>query len=359
MNALTNSVTLSIALVALFSALWAARGARASTLNFVYVLFCTSLAMVMLDRALGDAWAEFRLVAQMAAGGTCGLFWLVARALFRADRAIALPHWLFVASIAVPSTLSPLLQAAQSSGAQWPVPLIAGLWNIQLLLSSAALVLAVWEGLNGWHQGLERGERGLRLSYFAIVGACVLVSESFGPLSQSPWVALQALAQALCALAVLTLANVAVAYRNRHPLLVPPHQASPPRPAPTQNDMALGARIETVVREQSLFLQPELKVATLAALLNAPDYKISRAICGALGQQNFNQYINRYRIAYAKRLLLEPQQSRSILLIGIDSGFASIGPFNRAFKSSVGITPRQFRAQVRTTPTPGATAVHG
>ncbi len=39
----------------------------------------------------------------------------------------------------------------------------------------------------------------------------------------------------------------------------------------------------------------------------------------------------------------------SILEIALDSGFASIGPFNRAFKEMTGQTPRAFRAAGRST----------
>jgi AraC-like DNA-binding protein len=34
---------------------------------------------------------------------------------------------------------------------------------------------------------------------------------------------------------------------------------------------------------------------------------------------------------------------RPILLIAFDCGFASVGPFNRAFKAETGLTPRMFR----------------
>ncbi|MEM8546929.1 MAG: helix-turn-helix domain-containing protein [Pseudomonadota bacterium] len=33
----------------------------------------------------------------------------------------------------------------------------------------------------------------------------------------------------------------------------------------------------------------------------------------------------------------------SILAVAMDSGFASLGPFNRAFKQDTGVTPSQFR----------------
>jgi AraC-like DNA-binding protein len=54
--------------------------------------------------------------------------------------------------------------------------------------------------------------------------------------------------------------------------------------------------------------------------------------------------VNTHRIARARQMLADPAlRSRPILLIALDCGFGSIGPFNRAFKAGVGVTPRAFR----------------
>jgi AraC-like DNA-binding protein len=34
-----------------------------------------------------------------------------------------------------------------------------------------------------------------------------------------------------------------------------------------------------------------------------------------------------------------------VLVIGLESGFASVGPFTRAFKQFTGLTPNQYRQQ--------------
>ena len=54
--------------------------------------------------------------------------------------------------------------------------------------------------------------------------------------------------------------------------------------------------------------------------------------------------MNGGRVAYAKGRLADPERDREpILNIALDSGFASLGPFNRAFKDVTGQTPREFR----------------
>ena len=81
-----------------------------------------------------------------------------------------------------------------------------------------------------------------------------------------------------------------------------------------------------------------------------PEHRVSRLIGQSLGEANFNQWVNRHRVAHARRLLADPACSASILDISGDAGFASLGPFNRAFKAATGCTPTAYRAAHRTTP---------
>ena len=63
----------------------------------------------------------------------------------------------------------------------------------------------------------------------------------------------------------------------------------------------------------------------------------------ATGEKNFNQLLNRHRVAHACRLLARPAGFENILHVSSESGFASLGPFNRAFKSMMGCTPTEYR----------------
>jgi AraC-like DNA-binding protein len=117
---------------------------------------------------------------------------------------------------------------------------------------------------------------------------------------------------------------------------------------PTPEEIALARTIEAYVKTHDCYLTTHLKVSRLATLLMEPEYKITRAITGVLGFKNFNQYINQYRIEHAKTLFADNKfDDVSILTIGMDCGFGSVGPFNRAFKSHAGVTPREFRAMAR------------
>ena len=50
----------------------------------------------------------------------------------------------------------------------------------------------------------------------------------------------------------------------------------------------------------------------------------------------------------AKAALADPANARaSISALAFDLGYASLGPFNRAFKDATGLTPTAWRARVQ------------
>ena len=154
--------------------------------------------------------------------------------------------------------------------------------------------------------------------------------------------------QGAAATAIVVTSWIAVQYRSENPL------GRPERVADTADEDRLIARaIERFMRDEQAYLTPDLKVASLAKRLREPEYKISRVITQSLCAPNFNQYVNAMRIEHAKTLLAgETGQKRSILAVALDSGFASIGPFNRAFKAREGMTPREYRNDAQPRPQP-------
>ena len=60
-----------------------------------------------------------------------------------------------------------------------------------------------------------------------------------------------------------------------------------------------------------------------------------------------------HRIAAAKTRLADPGEARvSISTIAYDIGFASLGPFNRAFKEEAGVSPSEWRRKMLEDPSP-------
>lgn len=257
---------------------------------------------------------------------SCGWAWLMARALFDPARTDAIWPRLVVGV---------LMGAGVVAALGSPDSLISGTAaKIYAISGSAALLLTLIEPFQRHGCVISPSEKRFRLIFVVVfaglVGAAVLgVWIDRGPV------------QTLCALVGLCGVMAATAFRLRHPLTKATRPAAAPRPI-REEDADLTERLVRLLQDQAIYAEPDLRACDVAAKLGAPEYRISRCVSG-LGFSNFNRLINHHRIALAKSLLSDPREERSILDIALDCGFASTGPFNRAFKSDTGMTPRAYR----------------
>lgn len=110
-------------------------------------------------------------------------------------------------------------------------------------------------------------------------------------------------------------------------------------------DANLVAALERLMTHDRVYRTQSLKITDLARMVKVPEHRLRHLLNYTLGYRNFNAYIARWRIAEAKQALLDPDQVEvPISTIAIDSGFQSLAPFNRAFKTDTGMTPSEFRA---------------
>ena len=113
---------------------------------------------------------------------------------------------------------------------------------------------------------------------------------------------------------------------------------------PTAIDAALLRRLEHLMSVERAYRREGLTIGSLSAELGVPEYRLRQLINEGLGHRNFNAFLNRYRIDEAKAALADPgQKDVPVLTIAMDTGFQSIGPFNRAFKAATDVTPTEFR----------------
>lgn len=129
----------------------------------------------------------------------------------------------------------------------------------------------------------------------------------------------------------------------------PPAQADAAR-APAQpvlldrGERALAAALEHAMRFDRAYRLESLTIGRLAQALDTSEHRLRRLINRGLGWRNFNAFVNSYRLAEARAALADPAQvATPILTIALDAGFASLGPFNRAFRADTGQTPTAFR----------------
>lgn len=105
-------------------------------------------------------------------------------------------------------------------------------------------------------------------------------------------------------------------------------------------------RLLMLMETEAPWREPELTLADLAHRLRLPPAQLSRVINAGAGQ-NFNDFVNTYRVADAARRLRDPQfRHYTLLAVALEAGFNSKSTFNRVFKKLNGLTPSEFVAQV-------------
>ncbi|MGL6291316.1 MAG: helix-turn-helix domain-containing protein, partial [Silanimonas sp.] len=336
---------------------------RKTDAELLFAVFCCSMAMAMLRPGLGDVPVAVTVLVTLGACATCNVYWLVARALFRGDGGVGRVHLAAAGGI---TALIVLYRAAEAAGAGAGMSVLGDLLT---LASSTVLVLAFLEALRGWAT-LPRDERRLRVACMLVYGGCLVGGTAVGAVASAnpEWATVHRVVVLGCSTAILVFSHVALRLRRRQPwpavvavateassggrmaseedLALAATHAVPEVRMASEEDLALAATLRDALERRALYREPELKVADLAAAVGSAEHKVSRAITLALRERNFNQWVNRYRIEHACRLL-RAHPSRSVLEISFESGFASLGPFNRAFKAAMGCTPSAWRAEQR------------
>jgi AraC-like DNA-binding protein len=103
------------------------------------------------------------------------------------------------------------------------------------------------------------------------------------------------------------------------------------------------AQLLKLMQVEKPFLDCELSLIKLASKLNITSHQLSYAVNSGFNE-NFYQFINRYRIEEAKKLLSNPEMNYLNLLgIAFEVGFNSKTVFNTTFKKVTGKTPSQFK----------------
>jgi AraC-like DNA-binding protein len=312
---------------------------RLGRLGAHWALTTGTLACFVLGQVLGANAGVMATPLAIGGGAGCAFSWLFARALFdprehdaRWSRIVALVVFLTGVTAVLGEPAGPVGRMIQ---------------NTHALGSSTVLLLTFVEPFNGFHRELRTAEKRFRLVFVAVyallMGSSVLALNSPGGAGGGVDHDVAERVKTICAALALLLCGAATWFRAHHPISMARARRGPSA-TDAAEDADLARRITRLLREDAFHAAPNLKVADLARRLGEPDYKVSRCITASLGFANFNQMLNSYRIARAREMLADPAlRTRSILLIALDCGFGSIGPFNRAFKAAAGVTPRAFR----------------
>lgn len=101
-------------------------------------------------------------------------------------------------------------------------------------------------------------------------------------------------------------------------------------------------KVKSLVEDEKLYEEPELTLSSLAKKMNTNTSVLSRVINQGFNA-SFNDFINEYRInAVKEKLQSGEQKTQTLLGIAYDCGFNSKATFNRAFKKTTGLSPKEW-----------------
>ncbi|WP_180898086.1 helix-turn-helix domain-containing protein [Martelella soudanensis] len=112
-------------------------------------------------------------------------------------------------------------------------------------------------------------------------------------------------------------------------------QRPAPSPVPEEGDRDILERLDRLLADERLYLEPSLTLARLARRLQMPAKQLSAALNRATGE-NISRYINRFRIDHACERLSAGDNVTTAML---ESGFNTKSNFNREFLRVTGRSP--------------------
>jgi AraC-like DNA-binding protein len=286
---------------------------------------------------------HFSLLTWFLSSMAAGVLWLFCSVLFEDEPKI--PAWRFAVPVMVLALWIPgaLLPSSPARAVAWWI------FAAVSLAINLHIMLMTWRG---WRIDLVERRRHLRAPIAAAATGYMLVQTlcDFG-LGRGP--VLPSMVQAVAQ--VLLGVGSALALLRAEPVLVQASASTDTVPAPkpeetldlTPADRLVLARLDKAMNENEVWRGEDLSIGALAALVGAPEHRLRKLINGTLGHRNFADYVNGRRIEAAKVALSDPEQAlKSVSTIAYELGFASLGPFNRAFRAATGVTPTAWRQDV-------------
>ncbi len=101
--------------------------------------------------------------------------------------------------------------------------------------------------------------------------------------------------------------------------------------------------LNELMQDQELYLDSDLNLVKLAKQLQITSHQLSYIINRGYNE-NFFQFVNRFRVEKAKKMLTDSRNDKlSILGVAFESGFSSKTAFNTTFKKMTDLTPSEYK----------------
>jgi AraC-like DNA-binding protein len=342
-------VLLGIAIGAMLAnaiGIWRAPRSAARWTGTIFFLAVAAFAVIVAQVEPGQPGSRrqlpiiFDLPLNLLAFGAVGWFWLCVQTLFEDTK--VQPWQLAVVGALIAIGLAAVYSPADVS--RW-IAVAANLIQVGLLIHA---MLVVWRG---WKGDLVETRRRLRGPFLMTVAIYTLMMRGLDTLFAFNVTPNWYFDVNATTLAVICLASTWAFLQPRPDLFGAARPAA--RPANTAVtdratlDRAVKAdldRLDALMKTQQVWREEGLTIASLSVRVNIPEAHLRRLINDQLGHRNFPSFVNGHRIAAAKARLADPNEARtSISAIAYEMGFASLGPFNRAFREETGVSPSEWR----------------
>jgi len=234
----------------------------------------------------------------------------------------------------------------------WALTLVLGggenFLNIPIiLLSYVLLVHLAFVALKGMKDDLidRRRKARIALVVFLVFGEIVTLAPTIFQTGLSPTdIALINLV--IIFMIVVWAFQMSSRFHSEILMFVPVSEPEPRTPKIEPRDAQIYGRLTEVMDNELIYTEHGLTIRTLADHIEVPEHQLRALINQGIGCRNFSEFLNDYRVRYAKSLLSNPEHARqSVLTIAMDAGFASVSSFNRVFKELEALTPSEFRTR--------------
>ncbi len=273
------------------------------------------------------------------------LFWMFASTLFQMGENNQKLHFGHYIGLAVCIALGIFQHLHSPAGLDGSIIHI-----ISLVATSALTILGLFDIFRNWQSDLVECRRFLRLGLSVTSGAFLLfvaVNEFIYGLSEFPAFlnylnisVISIFAMAFGYIILVSDSNILIESIDELTLQLVKDEITKPSLA----DIQWLDKLTYAMEEEFYYRQVDLTIKSLSEYLIVPEHQLRRLINQHLGYRNFNDYLNRYRVRDAAQRLSDPKLIRTpILTIAIESGYASLTTFNKAFKTLKTMTPSEFR----------------
>ncbi|PSU45436.1 AraC family transcriptional regulator [Photobacterium frigidiphilum] len=248
--------------------------------------------------------------------------------------------------------IAPLLVAVSSATQPWlalPLDEVLTLiyvgYGIALIRFSTKETALINVSLGNW-EGVKKAESiaGWMLIFSAFVDTFMSLDLTFNQGELSLYILTTA---HLILLPVLSIAVVVVGINTPvseesqlHKMNSDSEESTRPPIMTKERAKEITSTLDARIRQDSLYLDPELTLSKLTRKLGVPAKQISIAV-NQVHEQNISKLINEYRIEHAKHSLITSQDT--ITQIFMNSGFQTKSNFNREFSRMTGMTPSEYR----------------